>query len=206
MKENRQNRKQRKGVALIIVIVVLAFLLSVGLMLITVTSTGKKISGNVRAQGEAFNAAEAGFDTGWIAIEESFANNEWTSFEGHYLSHWINGPEGIDLPTHDNYFRKLTDVQLLNLLDSSGDGTADYPNVIFYKQPYVQGENGLDPRYTYTAFLIDDEAGVLDQGGASDPSDALLVCIGTAGTGNDMNTVRLEIGLAVEIQGVSQSD
>lgn len=196
-------RKQRKGVALIIVIVVLAFLLSVGLMLITVTSTGKKISGNVRAQGNAFNAAEAGFDTGWISIENSFANNNWTSFEGHYLTQ----PTGIDLPAHENYFRRKTDIQILNMLDPEGDGTPNYQNVIFYKQPYIQDENGnLDPRYTYTVFLIDDEAGVLAGGGSPDPSDALMVCIGTAGTGDDMNTGRLEIELAVEIQGVSQSD
>lgn len=192
-------RKKRRGVTLIIVILILTFLLTIGLMLITVTTTGKRVSANIRSQDQAFNAAEAGFDTGWIAVENSFADNAWTSFEGHYLTQ----PPGIDLPSSDNYFRRLTDNQILNLLDSDGDGTVDYDNVIFYRQPFSHDENGnFDSRFTYTVFLIDDEAGGL----STDPSDALMVCIGTAGTGEEMNTVRLEIELAVELQGSSQSD
>jgi hypothetical protein len=48
-----------------------------------------------------------------------------------------------------------------------------------------------------TCFLIDDEAA----GGLPDASDVLLVCIGTAGTGNTMSTTRLEIELVIELAG-----
>jgi hypothetical protein len=67
--------------------------------------------------------------------------------------------------------------------------------MIFYKVPYVTTSSGiLDVRYTYTAFLIDDEAG----GGDPDPFDAILVCIGTVQTGDVMTTARLEIELGVQ--------
>lgn len=182
-----------RGSGLIVVILVMAFLVSVGVALITVTGIGSRVTGNVRAQQQAFNAAEAGFDAAWIAIEDAFLNETWTSFDGHYLTE----PAGIDLPLDDNYFRKLTDQDLLNLLDQDADGTADSSNVVFFKQEFIPAQGGgTDPRYTYTAFLIDDEAG----GATPDPGDALLVCIGTAGTGRRMSTVRLEITLAVELE------
>jgi hypothetical protein len=57
----------------------------------------------------------------------------------------------------------------------------------------------LDTRYTYTAFLIDDEAA----GGAPEPGDALLVCIGSFTFGSAVITSRLEIELAVELPGAS---
>lgn len=180
-----------KGSGLIVVILVMAFLVSVGVALITVTSIGSRVTGNVRSQQEAFNAAEAGFDMAWIAIEDFFLNHAWTSFDGRYLTE----PTGIDLPLDANYFRYMTDQDLLNALDQNGDGNPDYSNVIFYKVEYVPASGGgTDPRYTYTAFLIDDEAA----GGIPNHGDALLVCIGTAGTGQRMSTSRLEILLAVE--------
>jgi hypothetical protein len=197
MKKFRINRKMRvsgneRGSGLIVVILVMAFLVTVGIAVITVTGIGSRVAGNVRAQQQAFNAAEAGFDAAWLAVEDFFLAEAWTSFDGHYLV----DPTGIDLPLDDNYFRKLTDLELLNLLDASGDGMPDYDNVIFFKQEFVPAQaGGTDPRYTYTAFLIDDERG----GGGSDPIDALLVCIGTAGTGSTMTTSRIEVVLAIEL-------
>lgn len=195
MKKFMRNKKKRdsgreKGAGLIVVILVMAFLVTVGIALITVTGTGSRVAGNVRAQQEAFNAAEAGFDAAWIAVEDFFLEEAWTTFEGNTLV----DPTGIDLPLDDDYFRKLTDQQVLDLLDANGDGTPDYDNIIFFKQEYIPlSGGGTDPRYTYTVFLIDDEAG-----GITDPLDALLVCIGTAGTGSSMSTSRIEAVLAVE--------
>lgn len=180
-----------KGAGLIVVILVMAFLVSVGIALITVTGTGSRVAANVRAQQEAFNAAEAGFDAAWIAVEDQFLNAAWTSFEGNTLV----DPTGIDIPLDVNYFRKLTDQEVFDLLDADGDGTPDYGNIIFFKQEYVPlSGGGTDPRYTYTAFLIDDEAG----GGTPEPFDVLLVCIGTAGTGSSMTTSRIEAELAIQ--------
>lgn len=191
-KKKRAAKRKENGSGLIVVILVMAFLVTVGVSLITVTSIGSRVTGNVRSQQEAFNAAEAGFDLAWIAVEDFFLNQSWTSFEGHYLIE----PAGIDIPLDVNYFRYKTDQEMLETLDQDGDGNPDYSNVIFYKVEFVPaaGGGGTDPRFTYTAFLIDDEAA----GGMSDHGDALLVCIGTAGTGPRMSTSRLEIVLAVE--------
>lgn len=179
---------------LIIVILVLAFMLTVGIVLVTITSTGSKVTGNIRWQEQAFNAAEAGFDSAYLAIEDFFAGASWTSFDGHYLI----DPTGIDLPLDDTYFRKKTDTEVLNLLDPTGDGNPDYDNVIFYKTPFIpDGAGGFDLRYTYTVFLIDDERG----GGAPDPGDALLICIGAVQLGDTLITSRVEVELVIELPG-----
>ncbi len=192
----KQKNNSAKGVALIVVILVLAFMLTIGLVLLTVTATGPQVAGNIRTQQQAFDAAEAGFDASWLTIEDFFTNDAWTSFDGHYLKE----PLGIDLPTSQNYFRKLTDLEVLNLLDPDDDGTCDYANVIFFKQPYHYDEGGeLDLTYSYTAFLIDDEAA----GGSPDPGDALLVCIGLVRRGDNITTSRLEIGLAIQLPGTT---
>ncbi len=194
--ERRSFKKSEKGVALIVVILTLSFLLTVGVVLLTVTATGPQVAGNIRTQQQAFNAAEAGFDATWLAIEDYFLNLVWTSFENHYLK----DPTGIDLPASNKYFRKLTDAEILDYIDPDGDGTSNLPNVLFCKQPYHRDDNGiLDTRYTYTAFLIDDEAG----GGAPEPGDAILVCIGSLNFGSSVITSRLEIELAVELPGAS---
>jgi hypothetical protein len=191
MDKKTRDSGTEKGAGLIVVILVMAFMVSVGIALITVTGTGSRVAANVRAQQEAFNAAEAGFDAAWIAVEDQFLNAAWTSFEGNTLV----DPTGIDLPLDVNYFRKLTDQEVFDLLDADGNGTPDYGNIIYFKQEYVPlSGGGTDPRYTYTAFLIDDEAG----GGTPDPLDALLICIGTAGTGSSMTTSRIEVVLAVQ--------
>ncbi len=196
IRRQKLNINPDRGVALIVVILVLAFMLTIGLVLLTITATGPRVAGNIRTQQQAFNAAEAGFDASWLAIEDFFTNDAWTSFDGHYLKE----PYGIDLPTSQNYFRKLTDLELLNLLDPDDDGTCDYANIIFFKQPYHYDEGGdLDLTYRYTAFLIDDEAA----GGSADPGDALLVCIGLVSRGENITTSRLEIGLAIQLPGAT---
>jgi hypothetical protein len=183
-----------KGIGLIIIVMVLAFLLTIGIGLMTVTRTGPAVSGNIRLQDQAFNAAEAGFDAAWVTIEDYFASGAWTNFAGRYLK----DPPGIDNPTDAYYYRRYTDEELLQIFDSDGDGMADYDNVIFYKQPFIPASSGgLDPRYTYTVFLVDDEVG----GGQPDSSDALLVCIGVVQVGSNMTTSRIEVELAVDISG-----
>jgi len=192
----RSYKESERGVALIVVILVLSFLLTIGIVLLTVTATGPQVAGNIRTQQQAFNAAEAGFDTAWLTIEDYFITLAWTSFADHYLKN----PPGIDLADNQNYFRKLTDEEILNALDPDGDGTSNYTDVLFFKQPYHRDDKGiLDTRYTYTAFVIDDEAA----GGAADPTDALLVCIGSYTFGSTVITSRLEIELAVELPGAS---
>jgi len=186
--------EKEKGVGLIIVIMLLAFMLGTGMVLMTVTSSGSKVAGNIRSHQEAFNSAEAGFNAAWIALDDALGTAQWTSFDGHYLTE----PSGIDIPQDPNYFRKLSDEEILNYIDSDGDGSPEVSNVIFCRQPFVKNESGeYDLSYTYTAFLIDDEA----VAGAPDAGDAILVCIGTAGTGSTMATSRLEIELAVEVPG-----
>ncbi|MBN1273100.1 MAG: hypothetical protein JXB26_12595 [Candidatus Aminicenantes bacterium] len=185
-----------RGVGLVVVILVLAFMLAVGLSLVTVTGTGPQIASNVRNKQAALNAAEAGFDAGWMTIEDAFTTGAWLSFDAHYLAE----PYGIDKPDDlTNYFRRLTDQELLNLIDSNGDGVPDVNNVIFFMEPYVLKPDGsLDPRYTYTVFLIDDEAGGIDP---TNHNDTLMICIGTAGVGKNLSTTRLEIEMAVQLPG-----
>ncbi len=192
--------KREKGMALVIVVIVLAFLQVVGLVLIQVTGTGPKVAGNIRTQQQAYNAAEAGFDVAWTEIEEYFSIGDWAHFTGHYLIE----PAGIDVPQSDGYFRRLTDVELLNLIDPDQDGNPDVSTVIFCRKAFIpardekfEAEDGTDTRYRYTVFLIDDEAG----GGISDPNDAILVCIGSVEIGGNISTSRLEMELVLERPG-----
>ena len=197
--------KREKGMALVIVVIVLAFLQVVGLVLIQVTGTGPKVAGNIRTQQQAYNAAEAGFDVAWTEIEGFFSFGDWAHFDGHYLvGSEGTESEGIDDPQSDNYFRKLTDVELLNLIDPDKDDTPDLSTVIFCRKTFIpaqdekyRAEDGTDERYRYTVFLIDDEVG----GGISDPTDAILVCIGSVELGNTITTTRLEIELVIEQPG-----
>ena len=52
-----------RGMALVIVILVLAFLQVIGIVLLTVTGTGPRVAGNIRSQQQAYNGADAAFDT-----------------------------------------------------------------------------------------------------------------------------------------------
>jgi hypothetical protein len=119
---------------------------------------------------------------------------------GILLLYVLTTPAGIDIPYDAGYFRRLSDEELLAALDQNGDGTPDDPNVIFFKVPYITTpEGGLDPRYTYTAFLVDDEAG----GGTPNPGDCLLICIGVVDQSGNLTTTRLEIGLAIQLSGTN---
>jgi len=200
------NLKERRGSGLIVVILVLAFMLAVGVTVLVVSSTGPKVSSAMRFQEEAFNAAEAGFNAARVALEEFFLSRQWSSFSGHYLTGVTQ--YGIDIPFINNdlskpnpgYFRRLTDEQILNLLDPNHDGVADVATdqLIFFEEPFNRQQSGNnDYRLTYTVFLIDDEAGT---GGPSDPKDVLMVCIGVVRSGpritdKILTTCRLEIGL-----------
>ncbi len=190
------NSHKDRGSGLIVLVIVTAFLLAVGLLLLYVTGAGPEVAGNLRFQQQAFNAAEAGFDNAWSALEGYFIAAGWENFDGHYLTQ----PTGIDLTTHENFYRKKTDEEIFTMLDPGNDGTADDPNVIFYKEPFVLNPSGgLDTRYTYTAFLIDDEVGYPD---LPDAYDAVLVCIGTVQVqGRIIASSRLEIELATQLPG-----
>lgn len=190
-----EEKHLERGASIIVVVIIMSFIITIGVLLLTITGTGTKVAGNIRTQQEAFNAAEAGFDAGWTAIDGYFADGTWSSFEGHFLKE----PHGIDLPdSKKNYFRRLTDIEILNLIDPNGDGNPDLNNILFYLQPYVTNSEGqLDLKYTYTVFLIDDKA----NGGEEDPSSALMICIGSVRTGNKMTTSRLEISLAAKFEG-----
>ncbi|RFT16568.1 MAG: hypothetical protein OP8BY_1746 [Candidatus Saccharicenans subterraneus] len=204
MEMKMAKKKQPKGSGLIAVILVLAFMLTVGVAVLTVTSSGPKVSASMRYQEEAFNAAEAGFDAARMTIEDSIAAGRWGSFADHYLT----SPDGIDIPflnmnlatPNPLYFRRLTDEQILRLLDQNSDGQADNPlQVVFFEEPFVYDRNGnLDLRYRYTVFIIDDEAGF----NTTDPKDFLMVCIGVVRSGPEITdrilaTCRLEIEIEV---------
>ena len=196
MKGMGNKHEKQKGIGLIIIIMVLAFLATVGVALMTVTDVGNKVSGNVRWQEEAFNAAETGFDAAWAQLEDLFSSGGWTSFDGLYLTE----PAGIDIPDYANpdsqlyYFRRLTDAELFNTFELNGIDQ-NTTGVLFFKEPYIlTGGGDMDLRYTYTVFLVDDEKGLP----TSDATDVLLVCIGTAGTGNNLITARIEAVVAIE--------
>lgn len=204
MKEKAKIKGKPRGSGLIAVILVLAFMLTVGVAVLTVTSSGPKVSASMRYQEEAFNAAEAGFDAARMTIEDSLAAGTWGSFADHYLT----SPDGIDIPflnmnlatPNPVYFRRLTDEQILALLDQNRDGQADNPlQVVFFEEPFVYDRNGnLDLRYRYTVFIIDDEAGF----NTTDPTDFLMVCIGVVRSGPNITdrilaTCRLEIEIEI---------
>jgi len=192
-------KSQERGSTIIVVILVIAFMLAVGIAVLTVTSTGPKSSGNGRDQEEAFNAAEAGFDASRKAIEDLIMSGTWVSFSDHCL----DMPVGIDIPfiagaVNPLYFRRNTDEEVLAMIAPYKD---DINEVIFYDRPFVKDTVGADDlRYTYSAFLINDEA----VGGTPDPNDVLLVCIGVMRSGSRvLATARLEIVLAMQALGTN---
>ena len=173
----------KQGSSLIVVILVMAFMLSVGIALLTITGVAPKIAGSVRNQEEAFNVAEAGFEAARVAIEGNLLSGAWTSLSDNCLQ----TPAGIDVPLQPNYFRKLSDISLLQTISASTKG------VLFYEQPFVKNVNGTnDTSREYTVFLI-------NQGIAS---DALLVCIGVVQTGTKvLASSRLEIDIGTQSSG-----
>src|SRR5512139_1627782 len=93
---------RENGVTLIIVVIVLAFMFTVGLALLSVTRTGPNVAGNMRWHQMAFNAAEAGIDSSLKYISETMAD-----FYGKYRTTYGGSP-GLDDPASPNYFRKLS--------------------------------------------------------------------------------------------------
>ena len=196
MKQSSQNCERGSG--LIVVIMVVAFMLAVGVALLTITGTAPKVAGSVRNQEEAFNTTEAGFDAARIAVESNFFDGTWTNLPDNCLQ----TPTGIDLPYDANYFRKKTDAELVADPAAGGIPLPTATNgVIFKDQPFIN--NGTDLTRTYTVFLIDDEADTA-HGAVPDPSDALMVCIGVVRAGTRvLATSRLEIVFAVQQQGTN---
>jgi len=191
-------RNRERGSGLIIVIILVAGLAALGMALLTLTSMGPKMSGGLRSQEEAFNAAEAGFNAAQALIKGYFGSGAWLNFAGHYLTQ----PSSLDMAfisaaVNPNYFRRVPDEELLLALDPGKDGTPDFGPVLFFNQTFATTESGsTDTRLSYTAFLINDEA----IGGSSDHNDVLLVVIGVVriGTGTSariLATSRLEIVL-----------
>jgi hypothetical protein len=161
-RRDKGNRRER-GSGLIVIIMIVAFMLAVGMLLLTVTGTSPKISDSLRLQGMAFDAAEAGFNAAWIVLNDAFLNRLYSSFAGQYRSNFGGAP-GLDDPLSPSYFRGLTDEQIV------ADVAADPTNAIFNSEVL-----STDPRCAFTVFLINDEApGTI----AADDNDCILVCIG----------------------------
>jgi hypothetical protein len=158
--------RHERGSGLIVVIMIVAFMLAVGMVLLTVTGTSPQASDSMRLQNMAFDAAEAGFNAAWVVLNDNFLNRLSTNFSGQYRTHF-GGATGLDDPASPNYFRSLTDEQLV--ADIAADNTAANP-AIFSSEPLA-----TDPRCSYTVFLINDEApGTI----VADDNDCILVCIG----------------------------
>lgn len=194
------SKKRERGAGLFIVILIVAGLAALGTALWTLTSMGPKMSGGLRSQNEAFNAAESGFGAAQKVIKGAFGAGTWTDFNGHYLT----SPSNIDLPSvsgaaNPSYFRRMTDQDLILALDPGKDGAADFSPLLYFRQTFAKTETGAtDTRLVYTAFIINDEAG----GGTADNLDALLVVIGEVLSGTRViATTRLEILLRYESMG-----
>ena len=91
-----------RGSSLIVVILVMAFMLAVGVAILSITGISPKVAGSVREQEEAFNTAEAGFETARLAIERSLLDGTWSGLQDNCL----RTPAVIDLPLDANYFRR----------------------------------------------------------------------------------------------------
>jgi hypothetical protein len=190
MKTNKM-RKDR-GIGLLVLIIVIAFLLSVGMLLLFVTGTGPEVANNVRLQERAFNAAEAGFDEAWRAINDLLVSGTWTDFAGHYRTKYssygdVLGAKWLAFQVpNPQYFRRLTDEELV------ADLATDLPSVLI---PYTQLPT--DSSLGYVVFLVDDEQeyGSYKAGFPVNDRDCIVVCIGRAG-GNTY--ARIEV--TIEIQ------
>jgi hypothetical protein len=185
------SQNPERGSSLIVVILVMAFMLGVGVAILSITGIAPKVSGSVREQEEAFNTAEAGFEAARLTIERSLLDGIWANLQDNCL----RTPTGIDLPLDAQYFRRRSDLALTEILM---DGTL---GVLFKDHPFLKTASGTDDMTrTFTVFLIDDEAGA----GVPDPTDVMLVCIGVVRSGNRiLATSRLEILLGLENTGTN---
>ena len=172
---NRLLRTSReRGSGLIVIIMIAAFMLAVGMLLLTVTGTSPKVSDSFRLQGMAFDAAEAGFNAAWIGLNDAFNSQSYSSFAGLYRTEYGGVPDVLDRPFEEAdplkpnpyYFRALTDEQIV----ADCIAHPDPLTIIFNNEPLV-----TDPRCRYTVFLINDEApGTINP----NDNDCILVCIG----------------------------
>jgi hypothetical protein len=159
-------RSRERGSGLIVIIMIVAFMLAVGMLLLTITGSSPKASDSMRLQGMAFDAAEAGFNAAWVVLNDNFLNRVTSSFGGQYRTNFGGSP-GLDDPASPSYFRGLTDEQIVS--DIAADNTAANP-ALFSSEPLV-----TDPRCSFTVFLVNDEApGTI----VADDRDCILVCIG----------------------------
>lgn len=173
---------RERGSGLIVVIMIVAFMLAVGMLLLTVTATSTKVSDNIRLQGLAFDAAEAGFDAAWASLNDFFLTMAYTSFSGHYHADYAGNVGVLDDPgsaLHPNpfYFRALTDAEIVaDCLAHAGDyaGTLIFNSVPIAPDPTVTPQ-ATDYVGSYTVFLINDE------GAVPDDHDCIMVCIGRYG-------------------------
>ena len=166
MSQRARDHGSERGSGLIVIIMIVAFMLAVGMLLLTVTGTSPKAADSMRLQGMAFDAAEAGFNAAWVILNDNFLNKVTSSFNGQYRANFGGAP-GLDDPTSPHYFRSLTDGQLV--ADIAADNTAANP-ALFSSEPLAS-----DPRCAFTVFLINDEApGTI----TVDDRDCILVCIG----------------------------
>jgi hypothetical protein len=167
----------RNGMGLIIVILVVAFLLAVGLTVIAVTQTGPEVAGNVRLHQQALQAAEAGFDAAWKQISDQLGGGIISDFSNIYRTTY-GGASGFDDPANANYYRRLTDAQIV------ADVKANSENEIF-ADVAMPG----DDRFAYTVFLVNDEFF-----GTADETDCIMVCIGR---GPRDSYARIEVEIAL---------
>lgn len=174
----RRRAPRERGVAIIIVILVTAFLLAIGVGVLSLSGTGPKVSNSLRQQELAFQAAEAGFDAAWRYLNDASEGGAFMDFSGLYRSTY-GGAEGLDEPLDVHYFRKLTDEELW------ADLISDPTTAIF---PPTQLPH--DTRLSYIVFLVNDEP----PGAAPNHADGILVCIGR---GPQNTYKRLEIVLEI---------
>ena len=166
MNTHRIRTSRQRGSGLIVIIMIVAFMLAVGMLLLTVTGTSPKISDSLRLQGMAFDAAEAGFNRAWVVLNDGFNSGIYLSFAGQYRT-TFDELEGLDDPAvPSRYFRNLTDEQIV----ADFAAHPDPATIIFNSEPLA-----TDPRCWYTVFLINDEA---PNTITSNDNDCILVCIG----------------------------
>lgn len=168
-------RGRERGSGLIVVIMIVAFMLAVGMLLLTVTGTSPKISESLRLQNMAFDAAEAGFNAAWTELNDRFNSGIMLSFAGQYRSQYGGVPDILDYPfypsgtttANPSYFRSLTDEQIFeDCVAHPSDPLSTF---------FISQQLAIDPRCSYTVFLINDEA---PNTVTPNDNDCILLCIG----------------------------
>jgi hypothetical protein len=183
------SQNPERGASLIIVILIIAFMLAVGVAILTISGISSRVSGSVREQEEAFNAAEAGFEAARLAIERSLLDGTWANLGDNCLT----TPPGIESPIDAAYYRRQSDQILVQALAEGNTG------VLFKDHAFLKTAGGDDDlTRTFTVFLIEDDAGAA----VPDTSDVMMVCIGIIRAGNRvLATSRIEVLIGLENTG-----